>query len=338
MAISSTSRKSGPYSCNGINTSFSFDFKVFEASDLLVVSTDLSGAETDLIKDTDYTVTLNADQNVSPGGSITTTAVHASGFKVTITTQLPATQEVTIPNGGAFYPEVVNDALDRLTILLQQVQEKVDRCIKTAISSDASPDAMLDSISQAVSDAETAAAAAEAAAGAFGGVGVLAISYGGTGAATASAARTALGLGDAATKTIGTSAGQVPTADQVAGLVGVTIASTAEAQGLTENTKALSALRLKEAFQGANQLLAANGFQKIPGGWIIQAGNCTSNTTAVSVTFPTTFPNACIAVILVLKDSTSTIYECSANSVTTSGFGARNGSALLNNYYIAVGY
>ena len=118
----------------------------------------------------------------------------------------------------------------------------------------------------------------------------------------------------------------------------MSIASTAEAQGWTENTKALSALRLKEAFQGSNQLLSANGHQKFPGGMIIQAGNCTSNTTPVPVSFPTTFPTVCIAVVLVLKDSTGTIYECSANSVTASGFSAHNGSALKNNYYIAIGY
>lgn len=218
MSISSTSRKAGPFACNGVTTTFSFSFKVFEASDLLVVLTDSSDAETELVLNTGYTVSLNADQNVSPGGTITTTATHATGYKVTITTEVPATQEVTIPNGGAFYPAVLNEALDRLTVLVQQVQEQVSRCIKTAISSDASPDAMLASISQAVSDAETAAAAAQAAADAFGGAGVLAITYGGTGATTASAARTALGLGDAATKTIGTGAGQVPTADQVPGL------------------------------------------------------------------------------------------------------------------------
>ena len=118
----------------------------------------------------------------------------------------------------------------------------------------------------------------------------------------------------------------------------LSIASTAEAQALTDNTKGITPLRLKEAFQGSNQSLAAGGYQKLPGGLIIQWGNCTSNTTAVAVTFPVSFPTACVAVVLVLKDNTTTAYECSANSVTASGFGARNGSGLLNNYYIAIGY
>lgn len=337
MSISSTSRKAGPYSCNGVTTTFSFSFKVFAASDLLVVLTDPSDAESELVLNTGYTVSLNADQNVSPGGTITTTATHATGYKVTITTEVPATQEVTIPNGGAFYPAVLNDALDRLTVLVQQVQEQVSRCIKTAISSNASPDAMLASISQAVSDAEMAAAAAQAAADAFGGAGVLAIAYGGTGSTTASAARTALGLGDAATKTIGTGVGQVPTADQVAGLVGVSIASTAEAQGWTENTKALSALRLKEALQGSNQSLAAGGYQKFPGGLIVQWGACQANSTPVSVTFPLAFPTACYAVVLVAQKSSGTTYQSGVSSVTASGFSAHAGSGLQDCYYIAIG-
>ena len=117
----------------------------------------------------------------------------------------------------------------------------------------------------------------------------------------------------------------------------LSIASTAEAQGWTNNVKALSPLRLAEAFQGSNQSLVTNGYQKLPGGLILQWGVCTSNSTPVAVTFPTTFPTSCFAVVLCGKDMTGTIYQCSASSVTASGFNAYNASTLINNFFVAIG-
>jgi hypothetical protein len=52
-----------------------------------------------------------------------------------------------------------------------------------------------------------------------------------------------------------------------------TIASTAQAQARTSNATLLSPLRLEEAFKGLNQSIAPNGFQKLPGGVIIQWGS-----------------------------------------------------------------
>ena len=127
---------------------------------MLVVLTDSSDAETKLVLNTGYTVSLNADQNVSPGGTITTTATHATGYKVTITTEVSATQEVTIPNGGDFYPGVLNDALDRLTVLVQQLQEQISRAVKTNISSSSTPDQLMADIGGAVSASASSAYAA----------------------------------------------------------------------------------------------------------------------------------------------------------------------------------
>lgn len=118
----------------------------------------------------------------------------------------------------------------------------------------------------------------------------------------------------------------------------MSIASTAEAQALTDNTKALSALRLKEALQGSNQSLGANGYQKLPGGLIVQWGTCTANTTPAAVTFPITFPTACQSVVLTSKNSSGTTYQLGASSVTTTGFNAHNGSASMSCFFIAIGY
>lgn len=142
MTISSSTRKAGPYTGNGVTTSFSFSFKVFQASDLEVVRTNLSGVESILVLGTDYTVTLNSNQNSNPGGSITATTAPASGFKITITSNIAYTQALDLTNQGGFYPTTINDALDRTTIQIQQLNEQVSRAAKLPISNPTDADAL----------------------------------------------------------------------------------------------------------------------------------------------------------------------------------------------------
>lgn len=145
MTISSTVRKAGPYVGNGSAATFSFAFKVFAASDLLVVRlTVSSGVETTLQLTTDYTVSLNSDQDSNPGGSITLVAgALASGFKLVITSDIANLQPTDLTNQGGFYPEVITTALDRATIQIQQLQEDVDRSAKLPITSAEDADALV---------------------------------------------------------------------------------------------------------------------------------------------------------------------------------------------------
>lgn len=137
MTISSTNRKAGPYVGNDVAVAFPFAFKVFAASDLYVVRADTTGAETTLTLTTDYTVLLNADQNANPGGAITLSAVLASGYSLVISSKLDYLQPTDLTNQGGFYPKVITNALDRLTIFIQQLSESVSRSLKTAISTPA---------------------------------------------------------------------------------------------------------------------------------------------------------------------------------------------------------
>ena len=86
MTISSTNRKAGPYIGNGTTTVFPFYFKVFTAADVEVVRlTVATNVEVVLALTTNYTVTLNTDQNANPGGSITLVAgALASGYNLVI--------------------------------------------------------------------------------------------------------------------------------------------------------------------------------------------------------------------------------------------------------------
>lgn len=138
MAISSSTRKAGPYIGNDATTVFPFAFKVFAAADLRVVNFVVAtGIETDLVLDVGYTVTLNADQDNDPGGSITRATPLPTGQRLTITSNVPALQTMVLTNNGGFYPTVINDAFDKITIVVQQVIEAVSRTLKLPISSTA---------------------------------------------------------------------------------------------------------------------------------------------------------------------------------------------------------
>jgi hypothetical protein len=166
MSISSNSRKAGPYSGNDVATAFSFAFKVFTTADVLVVHTSAIDVETELSLGPDYTVTLNSNQDSNPGGTVTLPAALVTGTKLTITSALSNLQPVTLTNNGGFYPAVINDALDRATILIQQLAEEVGRAVKVNISSAATPDEFLDTLSTAAAEAEASAIVASDAAAA----------------------------------------------------------------------------------------------------------------------------------------------------------------------------
>ena len=81
--------------------------------------------------------------------------------------------------------------------------------------------------------------------------------------------------------------------ESIAGII--KISSTAQVSDGTDNTTAVSPAKLKELFvSGAN--MSTNGYQKLPGGLIIQWGGATfretTGTTGEVITLPITFPNA----------------------------------------------
>lgn len=156
MTISSDVRKAGPFSGNDSTTIFPFTFKCFTSADLLVIFTSNLGVESTLVLDSDYTVTLNLDQNANPGGNVTYSLL-ATGELLTILGNVNYRQETDIQNQGGFYPEVIEEALDKLTMQTQQLREEVGRAVKVSVSGSLDPDGFLSAIAQSVADASTSA-------------------------------------------------------------------------------------------------------------------------------------------------------------------------------------
>jgi hypothetical protein len=141
MTIPSTSRKAGPLLGTGAQTAWPFTFKVFAASDIAVTIADSLGIETALVLDTDYSVTLNANQETSPGGTVTypiSGTPLAVGSKLSIIGDLDYDQPLDLPSGGNFSPLALENQLDRMTMQLQQLEERLSRALLVPITSSAS--------------------------------------------------------------------------------------------------------------------------------------------------------------------------------------------------------
>lgn len=121
----------------------------------------------------------------------------------------------------------------------------------------------------------------------------------------------------------------------------VELATSAEAQALSDAVRALTPSTLNGALQGANQSLVSSGYQILPGGLIIQWGKTSSVTANGSqgVTFPVGFPANCFTVTTANQRGSSTqTWNETISTPTTTGFTIYNtdGTAEVMSW-IAIG-
>lgn len=113
----STQVSRNEYTGNGATTQYDFTFRILDKSHLLVQTLDTSESIVTLTLGTDYTVT---GVNRYNGGKVVLTSALPAGYKISIERSTPVTQEASIRNQGGFFPEIHEDALDKLTMLVQQ--------------------------------------------------------------------------------------------------------------------------------------------------------------------------------------------------------------------------
>lgn len=116
---------------NGTTTDFPWSFLIPTQADLEVVQTSASGVETVKTVTTDYTVTGLGDDN---GGTVTMLSPPADGELLTIRRVTATTQQTDLTTGSSFYAEVFESALDKLTMIAQELDEKIGRCLKVSVS------------------------------------------------------------------------------------------------------------------------------------------------------------------------------------------------------------
>jgi hypothetical protein len=140
VTLSSEAIKTSVFDGNGSTTAFAFTFKTYLAADLVVTLTSTAGVETVKTITTHYSVSLNSNQDSNPGGSVTMVTAPASGSpaeKLIIMNAPTYTQGVDLVSGGAFNANVIEDAIDRNTILARRAQELTTRSVQIPISDDA---------------------------------------------------------------------------------------------------------------------------------------------------------------------------------------------------------
>ena len=127
MTVSTTIIKNS-HNGNGSTTTFAYQFKILQDSDLQVIIRSSNGTETTKSLSTHYTVT-GAGGN---SGTVVFTSgnIPASGETVVIRRNVPQTQVIDYIANDPFPAETHEEGLDRGTLVAQQISEEADRSIK----------------------------------------------------------------------------------------------------------------------------------------------------------------------------------------------------------------
>lgn len=157
------------YLGNDATTIFPYTFRIDAAADLTVIIADAVDIQTVLVLDVDYTV---SGVGVETGGNVTYPIAGAPlplGSSITIYRHLDILQSTNFINQGEFYAETHESTFDTVVMLIQQMQEQLDRTFKVTSTSGDNGDDVYAEILEAEINAlasEVAAAASEAAAAA----------------------------------------------------------------------------------------------------------------------------------------------------------------------------
>lgn len=158
MAVGYIKRLAGPYTGAG-TTALPFGFKIFEPTDVYVaVAANSADQPVHLVYGTDYTVSMNESQDATPGGTVTLVAALSGTQVAVVGSALAYTQETQLTNYNRFPPEIVNTALDRIVVQIQQIIEQLGRVLKVPETADITPEELIKSLQDA---AETATVVAK---------------------------------------------------------------------------------------------------------------------------------------------------------------------------------
>lgn len=153
------------YEGDGEQVSFDYPFKIYDEAHLTVIISDAEdtpGSRDTLELDTDYSVFGVGDED---GGSIVLEEELADGWFVTIVRVVPLLQTSEYDDQTGFSLVQLTKDLDLAVMMIQQLQEQVDRSLKSSISSDnAEGTAIVAVLEGYIATAQSAANAASASA------------------------------------------------------------------------------------------------------------------------------------------------------------------------------
>lgn len=136
------------YVGDGQQTYWPILFLFFSPEHIKAIRTTATGIENALQYGTDYQVEL------LEGGGGRCTASVGKGEKLTLYLDVPITQDTDLRNTGLLRAEVIERMSDKLTLVAQQHQDVLERCVKVTRSSPIKPDELLSALTVAAEKAE----------------------------------------------------------------------------------------------------------------------------------------------------------------------------------------
>ena len=213
MTLTTTTNRAS-YAGDGVETEFAIPFQFPDAADIEAVLRDAMGNAALWLENTHYSLTGAGNPAGGTLSVLVATIDHtpASGETLIIRRIVPETQEADYPGGGAFPMTAHEQALDKLTMLVQQHSETLARAPRIPVTTSLpgvpapEPEALTllrwNATADAVENADPSTGPALTT--------PVAVADGGTGGASAASARTNLGLGTAAVKNVGPAAADLP--------------------------------------------------------------------------------------------------------------------------------
>ena len=128
MTVTSTNQKV-QFNGNGSTTVFAYNFKIFAQTDLSVILRSAAGTETTQQLTTNYTVSGVGEAS---GGNVTMGVAPPSGTTLTILRVQPNLQGLDLVPNDPFPAGSMEDALDKLTFMVQTHDEEIGRSIKAS--------------------------------------------------------------------------------------------------------------------------------------------------------------------------------------------------------------
>ena len=119
------------YGCNGSTVKFSFNWKIIEPEDLVVLLEDeLTLEQVKLVDGVDYTLEFG-----DVGGEITTLQKYPVGKNIIIAREVSRFQDKTYSTSSGFQTKQIEESLDRLSANVQDLAYTLDRALKVPIGS-----------------------------------------------------------------------------------------------------------------------------------------------------------------------------------------------------------
>jgi lysophospholipase L1-like esterase len=124
MTVRTLSHSTGPITGDGATTRFQFTFPVLDQAHIAVTKITSNALRQVLVRGSDYSLNLNPDQTDNPGGTIDypgTNGALSRDESLLIERVVDLLQTTDLQSAATYNPELTEQALDKLTMMMQQM-------------------------------------------------------------------------------------------------------------------------------------------------------------------------------------------------------------------------